>query len=132
MANEGVNPTALVPNDSVAAPSGVAVNAGNVAVLTRADLSGDATGGAHTGKDQVDLSKIVVVLTGGATTNPVVTVKAGDNPPSKGPVADKAITVTAGATEYAVLEAASYTQSDGTVHLSVADNTCTVSLLELP
>lgn len=130
MADEAVNPTQLTLNAAVLNPTGVTVEAANFAVLTH---NTDVDASDHTAKDQVELSRIIVRLSSATGASPAATVLAGDNPPAnRRIVGDLAINLAAGETRWVCLEAANYTQSDGTVRIDSGVADLVVAALRLP
>lgn len=64
---------------------------------------------------------VVVLVDHTGSTDGVLTVKAGTNPPAfRAGVGDLAITCVAGETRYFMIESARFMQSDGTIHLDAA------------
>lgn len=117
MADIGVVPEQLSLNALVAdAGTATTVATGNTAVLTH-----NATVANHTAVDQVELSRLVVRLDGTpGTATATVTVEAGDNPPAnRKVVGNLVLTVADNTVHWLTLEAANYTQSDGSIRLAV-------------
>lgn len=127
MANVLITPTvagfnAAGADDPVAATLAAATD--DVGYLTHA-----ASVAAHLPKDQVELSRIVLRLSGTGTS---VTVLAGENPPSNRKIVGNKLIAVDGVT-YVTLEAANYTWNDGTVrlqNLGAAD--VTVLAIQMP
>lgn len=132
MADIGVVPEQLLLNALLAdASTATTVAAGNTAVLTH-----NGTVANHTAIDQVHLSRVVIRLDGTpGTATATVTVKAGDNPPANRKiVGDLALTVADNTVHWLTLEAANYTQDDGSIRMDVtgAGGSVDVTVFKLP
>lgn len=133
MADEAVNPTVLTLNGSVLDPTGVTVEAANFAVLTKNDATADPDASEHTAKDQVKLSKVVLRLSSATGATPAATILAGDQFPSNAEVlGNLAVDLGAGETKWVVIEAARFTQDDGSVRIDSGVADLVVAALELP
>lgn len=127
MANVLISPTvagfnAAGADDPVAATLAAATD--DIGFLTHA-----ASVAAHLPKNQVELSRIVLRLSGTGTS---VTVLAGENPPSNQKIKGNLLVAVDGVT-YVTLEASRFTWNDGTVriqNLGAAD--VTVLAIQMP
>lgn len=136
MADVGINPYYAHFTEGLVTPNGFAttsVGDGDVAVITSADLSEDATGGDHTAKDQVETRRCIFYCAeAGASTGNLI-VKAGANPPSNREVlGDKVIPFTAGQTVCLAIESARYTQADGTIRIEADGTDFELGVVHLP
>lgn len=130
MADEAVNPAQLTLNAAVLNPTGVTVEAANFAVITS---NTDADASDHTAKDQVNLSKVLIRISSATGASPAATVLAGDNPPAnRSIVGDLELDLAAGETRWVCLEAANYTQSDGSVRIDSGVADLVVAAIQLP
>lgn len=121
MANVFVTLTEVGINAVTADPAGNSVGTSDTGFIGKSDA---------TTKVPFKARKLLLRLTSAGAG--VVTVKAGDNPPSHGAsYGDLTLTVGA-ATKWATVEAARYLQDDGTIQLTVSGAAVVVSALVLP
>lgn len=122
MANVAVNPQTAPLNGVATLPAGASVGTADTGFITA-----NAVVANHTGKDQVEMRNLVLRFTAaGAGT---VTILAGANPPSNRAASGNLVLATINGAVIASLEAANYTQADGTVQFTVQTAAVTVNAL---
>lgn len=126
MANVVINPTVAGFN-AAGADDPVAVSLTAAGVDT-GYLTTAASVAAHLPQNQVELSRIVLRVTGTATT---LVVLAGENPPSNRKIVGNLSVAVDGVT-YVTLEAANYTWNDGTVRFQAGAAAVTVLAVQMP
>jgi len=126
MANVVINPTVAGFN-AAGADDPVATSLTAAGVDT-GYLTTAASVAAHLPKNQVELSRIVLRVTGTATT---LVVLAGENPPSNRKIVGNLSVAVDGVT-YVTLEAANYTWNDGTVRFQAGSAAVTVLAIQMP
>ena len=121
MATQYVTLTKPTINAVTSDPAGVSVGTSDTGVVGMSD---------STTYTPFKARKLLLRLTSAGAG--VVTVKAGDNPPSHGAIyGDLTLTVGA-ATKWAVVEATRYLQDDGTINFTVSGAAVVVSAFVLP